>query len=98
MMQYDYRVMPNFASFKKGINLQVYGDGQQTRTFCYITDAMAGFLKVIAHLEKGSPYNIGNPKPEITMSALADLFMEIGNSKLSKVISAILTAIQQMNP
>lgn len=89
MMQYDYRVMPNFAScIKKEINLKVYGDGRQTRTFCYISDAIVGFLKVVVDGKKGSPYNIGNPKPEITMDALADLFIKVGNKNLYKDISA----------
>jgi UDP-glucuronate decarboxylase len=47
--------------------LNLYGSGDQTRTFCYITDAMNGFLRVIARGIPGEAYNIGNPKPEISM-------------------------------
>ncbi len=68
MQETDYRVLPNFGSrIKSGRPLAVYGSGNQTRTFCYITDAMNGFLRVIARGVPGDTYNIGNPKPEISM-------------------------------
>ena len=68
MQETDYRVLPNFASrIKAGLQLNVYGTGDQTRTFCYITDAMVGFLLVILNGVPGEAYNIGNPEPEITM-------------------------------
>ena len=68
MQETDYRVLPNFASrIKSGSPLQVYGTGNQTRTFCYITDAMVGFLRVILNGVPGEAYNIGNPNPEISM-------------------------------
>jgi len=71
MQETDYRVMPNFASrIKGGRPLNVYGSGNQTRTFCYITDAMNGFLRVIAKGVPGEAYNIGNPTPEISMLEL----------------------------
>ena len=72
MQETDYRVLPNFASRIKGNKpLHIYGSGNQTRTFCYITDAIVGFLKVLVHGVPGEPYNIGNPKPEISMLHLA---------------------------
>jgi len=68
MQETDYRVMPNFASLiKAGRPLHVYGTGSQTRTFCYVTDAMNGFLRVITDGVPGEVYNIGNPTPEISM-------------------------------
>ncbi|GAB6052610.1 SDR family oxidoreductase [Magnetospira thiophila] len=68
MQETDYRVLPNFASrIKAGLPLNVYGSGNQTRTFCYITDAMVGFMLVILKGVPGEAYNIGNPKPEISM-------------------------------
>ena len=68
MQETDYRVLPNFASrIKAGDALKVYGSGAQTRTFCYITDAMVGFMKVALRGVAGEAYNIGNPKPEISM-------------------------------
>lgn len=71
MKENDYRVLPNFASrIVAGKPLSVYGDGGQTRTFCYITDAINGFLRVLLDGVPGEPYNIGNPKPEISMLQL----------------------------
>ena len=71
MQENDYRVLPNFASrIKSGIPLNIYGDGNQTRTFCYVTDALVGFFRVILCGEPGEPYNIGRPDPEISMLEL----------------------------
>lgn len=71
MQETDYRVLPNFASRLKAKQpLNVYGSGNQTRTFCYITDAMVGFLLVALKGVPGEAYNIGNPKPEISMVEL----------------------------
>ncbi len=68
MQETDYRVLPNFANrIKGGHRLRVYGSGDQTRTFCYITDAMVGFLLVAIRGVPGEAYNIGNPRPEISM-------------------------------
>lgn len=68
MQKNDYRVLPNFASnIQKNERLKIYGTGNQTRTFCYITDAIVGFLLVISKGIYGEPYNIGNPVPEISM-------------------------------
>jgi UDP-glucuronate decarboxylase len=68
MQERDYRVLPNFASeIKSGRPLKVYGSGNQTRTFCYVTDALNGFLRVIARGVPGEAYNIGNPVPEVSI-------------------------------
>lgn len=85
----DYRVIPNFASqLLDGKPLYVYGSGIQTRTFCYITDALQGFLKVITSGVSGEPYNIGNPAGEISMLSLAQAFVDIGSAQgiKSKII------------
>ena len=71
MQEADYRVLPNFANrIKAGQPLNVYGTGNQTRTFCYITDAIVGFLQVVLRGVPGEAYNIGNPSPEISMVEL----------------------------
>ena len=83
MQETDYRVMPNFANrIKGGRPLKVYGSGTQTRTFCYIADAMNGFLRVIAMGVPGETYNIGNPKPEITMLDLVKRMEKVSGRKL----------------
>jgi UDP-glucuronate decarboxylase len=77
MQRTDYRVLPNFAArIADGLPLQIYGRGAQTRTFCYITDAVVGFLRVLLDGVPGEPYNIGNPKPEISMIDLAQMVRE----------------------
>ncbi len=87
MQQQDYRVMPNFASnIKSNKNLKLYGSATQTRTYCYVSDAMIGFLKVISKGLAGEPYNIGNPSPEISVAKLADLFIKLSYNKISKDI------------
>ena len=74
----DYRVIPNFAAaVLRNKPIQVYGTGNQTRTFCYITDAIEGFLRVLLRGKDGEPYNVGNNTPEINMLALATIFKEI---------------------
>ncbi len=71
MQESDYRVLPNFASrIKARVPLHVYGQGNQTRTFCYLTDAIVGFLLVFARGVAGEVYNIGNPAPEVTIFEL----------------------------
>ncbi len=71
MQKLDYRVLPNFAAkILAGEPVSVYGTGKQTRTFCYVTDAIVGFLNVLVNGQSGEPYNIGNPKPEISMLEL----------------------------
>ena len=71
MHQNDYRVLPNFATkifTQKPV--YVYGSGNQTRTFCYIADAISGFLRVILLGQNGEVYNIGCDTPEISMLGL----------------------------
>ncbi len=72
MQATDYRVLPNFAhQVKIGAPLNIYGTGQQTRTFCYVTDAIVGFMLVFLRGVPGEAYNIGNPKPELSVLDLA---------------------------
>ncbi len=84
MQKTDYRVLPNFgARLMEGKSLQIYGHGDQTRTFCYVTDAIGGFLRVLMEGVPGEPYNIGNPAPEISMKALAvEVARALGRDKV----------------
>lgn len=73
MQKADYRVLPNFmAKVLSDEPVIVYGNGTQTRTFCYVTDAIEGFLRVLLKGEAGEPYNVGNPQPEVTMLQLVE--------------------------
>jgi UDP-glucuronate decarboxylase len=78
MKEADYRVLPNFAnSIKAGKALNIYGSGHQTRTFCFVEDAILGFLQVLLLGRSGEAYNIGNPSPEISMRGLVDLIRNV---------------------
>jgi UDP-glucuronate decarboxylase len=78
MKEADYRVLPNFAnSIKAGKALTIYGSGHQTRTFCFVEDAILGFLQVLLLGRSGEAYNIGNPSPEISMRGLVELITKI---------------------
>ena len=83
MQETDYRVLPNFASqIIKDNPLNLYGSGEQTRTFCYITDAMEGFLRVIFKGMPGETYNIGNSQPEISIINLVKKVQKIYSKEI----------------
>ena len=81
----DYRVLPNWReAVRKGEPLRIYGNGNQTRTFCYVTDLIRGCLEALAHGEPG-PYNIGNPTPEVSMLELAERLGQVIGKRLDFV-------------
>jgi UDP-glucuronate decarboxylase len=69
----------------KGESITVYGDGQQTRSFCYADDLIEGFTRLM-NTEKGftGPVNLGNPG-EFTIRQLAEIVIELTGSKSSIV-------------
>jgi len=72
MSDNDHRVIPNFAHcIKNSDTILIHGHGAQTRTYCYVTDGIVGFLKVLLEGVAGEAYNIGNDTPEITVKELA---------------------------
>lgn len=79
----DDRVVPKFTfQMLKNEDITVHIPGIQTRTFCYITDAMIGFLKTLLIGKNGEAYNIGNSEPEITVKELAlEMQVLFSNSK-----------------
>jgi dTDP-glucose 4,6-dehydratase len=75
----DGRVVSNFiVQALRGEALTVYGDGSQTRSFCFVSDEIRGFLALLDSDEAG-PVNIGNPV-EFTMLELAELVIEMVGS------------------
>ncbi len=75
MQHNDRRVIPMFTyEALNGRALPVHGDGIQTRTFCYISDAISGFLKALLKGKRGDAYNIGNSNNEISMADLAKMY------------------------
>jgi len=78
MKQNDYRIFPNFISnILNSKELNIYGSGKQTRTYCYITDAIEGFLKVICLGKSGEAYNIGNHRPEVSINEVIKILKKI---------------------
>ena len=76
----DGRVIPNFMKQAlRGDDLTVYGDGSQTRSFCYVSDEIEGFLR-LASSDEHLPVNIGNPR-EFTILGCAHRVLAITGSK-----------------
>jgi dTDP-glucose 4,6-dehydratase len=76
----DGRVIPNFMKQAlRGEDLTVYGDGSQTRSFCYVSDEIDGFLR-LAKCEEHAPVNIGNPN-EFTILECAQKVIAVTESK-----------------
>jgi UDP-glucuronate decarboxylase len=78
----DGRVVSNFiVQALKGEPITIYGDGQQTRSFCYVSDLIEGFIRLMSS-EDGltGPVNLGNPG-EFTMKELAEQVIDLTASK-----------------
>ena len=85
MHENDGRVVSNFiVQALRGENLTVYGDGTQTRSFCYVDDLIEGFIRFMAQTETVGPMNLGNPG-EFTMLQLAELTIKLVGGK-SKIV------------
>jgi len=80
----DGRVVSNFITQAlEGKDITIYGDGSQTRSFCFVGDLIDGMMKMMDSNIMG-PINLGNPN-EFTMLALAEKVIELTNSK-SKIV------------
>lgn len=77
----DGRVVSNFiVQALKDIEISIYGQGEQTRSFCYVSDTVQGLLKLaFAPTEITGPINIGNPN-EITIRTLSEEILRLTNS------------------
>lgn len=82
----DGRVVSNFiVQAIRGEDITIYGDGQQTRSFCYVDDMIEGFVRLMGSDESlTGPVNLGNPG-EYTMLELAETVLKLVGSK-SKLI------------
>lgn len=81
----DGRVVSNFiVQALRGEDITIYGDGLQTRSFCYVDDLIEGFLRLMNQDEVTGPINVGNPN-EFTMLELAEKVIAKvgGNTKLT---------------
>jgi dTDP-glucose 4,6-dehydratase len=76
----DGRVVSNFVvQALKGEPLTIYGDGSQTRSFCYVSDLVDGIVRLF-HSDSSDPTNIGNPN-EFTVRQLAEKTIKVTGSK-----------------
>ena len=77
----DGRVVSNFiVNALKGDDLEVYGDGKQTRSFMYVNDLIEGMVKMMDQDDFIGPVNLGNPN-EITVNELANEILSLTKSK-----------------
>ena len=78
----DGRVVSNFiVQALKGEAITIYGDGSQTRSFCYVDDLIEGFVRLMeSPTDLTGPVNLGNPG-EFTMRELAELVIEMTGSR-----------------
>ena len=86
----DGRVVSNFiVQALKGDDITIYGDGNQTRSFCYVDDLIEGFIRLM-DTERGftGPINLGNPG-EFTMLGLAEKIMHLTKSRSKLVFKSL---------
>lgn len=81
----DGRVVSNFIiQALKGDDITVYGDGNQTRSFCYVSDMVEGLVKLMEAKDFTGPVNLGNPS-EFSVKELAEIILDLSGSK-SKIV------------
>jgi UDP-glucuronate decarboxylase len=89
MKSSDGRVVTNFiAQAIMNEPITIYGDGNQTRSFCYVDDLISGILELFFVEGNHGPVNLGNPTP-ITMIQLAKEIIELTNSKSELVFKEL---------
>jgi UDP-glucuronate decarboxylase len=85
----DGRVVSNFVlQALRGEAMTVFGEGQQTRSFCYVSDLVDGLVRLMASPHGAAPVNLGNPR-ETTMLELARLVRNLAGST-SEIVHAPL--------
>lgn len=83
MAESDGRVVSNFiVQALKGERLTLYGDGSQTRSFCYVDDLVAGLMRLMEADGLHEPVNLGNPG-EFSIRQLAETIVELCGAKLA---------------
>lgn len=86
----DGRVLPNFVGQAlRGEPLTVYGEGQQTRSFCYVSDLVDGIFRLL-HSDYHMPVNLGNPS-ELTILEFAQEILKLTGSH-SRIVNKPLPA------
>ncbi len=90
----DQRVLPDFvSSVLAGETIELLSDGSPTRSFCYITDATALMIRMLAADTGGEPLNVGNDEVEISMIDLARAVSRIGAKALGRPALEVKRAV-----
>ena len=85
----DGRVVSNFiVQALEGRDITIFGDGKQTRSFCFVDDLLEGMMRLMAAEDLIDPVNIGNPG-EFTILELAELVLELTGSKSQLVFKPL---------
>lgn len=78
----DGRVLPDFCrDILADRDIVLRSDGTPTRTFCYVSDALTGYLLALLSSHHAEPFNVGTESPEISMRELGQLLIDIAGSK-----------------
>jgi UDP-glucuronate decarboxylase len=81
MLFNDGRVVSNFiVQALRGQDITIYGDGSQTRSFCFVSDLVAGIISAMNKDEFHGPVNLGNPQ-EMTIVELAELIIKMTGAR-----------------
>lgn len=84
----DGRVLPDFCrDVLADRDIVLRSDGSPTRTFCYVSDALTGYLLALLSAHNAEPFNIGSESPEVSMRELAAMLLRVAGSQ-RKVIYA----------
>jgi len=80
----DRRVLPDFfRDVLAGRSITLLSNGRATRTFCYITDAINGYIRILLSGHNGEAFNIGTERPEISMLELAQTVIRVSGKALN---------------
>lgn len=80
----DGRVIADFSKdILENKDIIMFSDGHPSRSFCYVADAMVGYLKILTRGNKGEAYNIGVENPEISVKNLAEKMVGIGRKSFN---------------
>jgi UDP-glucuronate decarboxylase len=89
MAKDDGRVVSNFITQAlNNDNITIYGDGKQTRSFCYVSDLVEGLYKLMNKENFIGPVNVGNPH-EITLLELASIIIKLTKSRSKLVFKSL---------
>lgn len=94
----DKRVIPDFANdILNNKDIIMLSDGTPSRTFCYVSDAIVGYMKILIKGKQGEAYNIGIEEPEISMKDLAVKMRDIGRDNFSYKGKVIVQSSKDKN-